>query len=256
MEDLIGDLTAVPQPVEIKIFSTDSTQLPLLANKVADTLSKIPGVVDINNGINPAGSAMQIDINPINAAAEGMTPDQITQILNTYLSGTLATQLTTEVKSVGVRVMLPQNTYDSEEKLKGLLITAPDGHLFPLQRVANIKVINGQPQINHENLKPMLAVTARVSGRDLGSVMRDVKKMMSTSNLLPQGVYYELGGLYQQQQIAFHGLLMVIIAAFALVFLLLLFLYEDFQVVMAIIVIPLLSNRLYEAKSINTLKWD
>jgi CzcA family heavy metal efflux pump len=241
MEDLIGDLTAVPQPVEIKIFSTDALQLPALADKVAAALVKIPGVVDVNNGINPAGSALNIDIDPLKAAGEGMTPDQITQSLTLYLSGTVATQLILGTKSVDVRVMLPPVDYNSEEKLKALLLTAPDGHVFPLHRVAVIKSIDGQPQINHENLKPMVAVTARISGRDLGSVMIDVKQMMSTSHLLPPGVYYELGGLYQQQQIAFHGLLMVIIAAFALVFLLLLFLYEDFRVATAVIVIPLLS---------------
>ena len=241
MEDLIGDLTSVPQPIEIKIFSSDAAQLPKLADKVAKNLEKIKGVVDINNGINPAGNALNINIDPYKAAAERMTSGEISQQLNSYLTGTVATQINLGLKTENIRVMVPMDTYNSKEKLSQLLLAAPGGYLFPLSRVATFTTINSQPQINRENLKPMVAVTARISGRDLGSVIRDVKTMMSQSQLLPQGVYYELGGLYQQQQIAFRGLLMVLIAAFALVFLLLLFLYENFQIAIAIMVIPLLS---------------
>lgn len=241
MEDLIGDLTAVPQPIEIKIFSDDPMQLKTLANKVTMVLEKIPGVVDINNGINPAGDAIQIQIDPLKAALEGMTPDSITQTLNTYLTGTVAAQLSTPIKVVGVKVTLPGGLHSIDTDLNYLTLQAPDGHYFPLNRVANFITIAGQPQITRENLKRMVAVTARIEGRDMGSVIRDVKKMLGRPNIQSSGVYYELGGLYQQQQIAFHGLLAVLIAAFALVFLLLLFLYESFEVAIAILSIPLLS---------------
>ena len=94
--------------------------------------------------------------------------------------------------------------------------------MFPLRRVARITPVAGQPEISSENLKPMVAVTGRISGRDLGSVMREVGRAMGRSGLIPQGVYYELGGMYKQQQIAFQGLMAVFVGAIALVFLLLL----------------------------------
>jgi len=90
-------------------------------------------------------------------------------------------------------------------------------------------------------LKRMVAVTARISGRDLGSTIAAVKATLAQTGWFPQGVYYELGGLYQQQQIAFRGLMAVLAAAVALVFLLLLFLYERFRVALAIMAIPLIS---------------
>jgi multidrug efflux pump subunit AcrB len=142
---------------------------------------------------------------------------------------------------IGVRVWVPRALRATDWDLKDLLLHAPDGHVFPLKRVASIVSVTGQPQINRENLKRMVAVTARISGRDMGSVIRDVKRVMNAPGMLPKGVYYRLGGLYKQQQIAFRGLMAVFAAAVALVFLLLLFLYERFRIALAIMVIPLLS---------------
>jgi multidrug efflux pump subunit AcrB len=87
----------------------------------------------------------------------------------------------------------------------------------------------------------MVAVTARIEGRDLGSSVKDVRQTLAKAGLLPQGVYYELGGLYQQQQIAFQGLLGVFGAALALVFALLLLLYERFRVAAIVLAMPLLA---------------
>ncbi len=120
-----------------------------------------------------------------------------------------------------------------------LLIRSSDGHVFPVSRVATITPVTGQPEIDREDLKRMVAVTGRIEGRDMGSTVAEVKALLDRPGTMPAGVYYTLGGLYQQQQIAFHGLLIVIIAAIILVFLLLLFLYESFRVAIAMLSIPL-----------------
>lgn len=125
--------------------------------------------------------------------------------------------------------------------LEHMTIRAADGHVFPLSRVAEFSVVVGQPQVTRENLKRMVAVTGRVSGRDTGSVMADIKKIMDQKNMLPKGTYYELGGLYKEQQTAFHDLSIVFGSAVALVFLLLLFLYERFSVALAIMAMPILA---------------
>jgi multidrug efflux pump subunit AcrB len=116
-----------------------------------------------------------------------------------------------------------------------------DGHLFPLKRVATLIPITGQPEITRDNLRRMVAVTARISGRDLGSAAREVKKVLDTPGLLPPNVPYSMGGLYEQQQIAFRGLTIVLIAAIVLVFLLLLFLYESFRAAGAMLLVAILA---------------
>ena len=241
MEDLIGDLTAVPQPIEIKIYSDNAKQLQALARKVKDAIGKVPGVVDTNNGIHPAGDALEIHVDRVKAALEGVDPEAVTRLLEGYLGGTVTTRIQSGPKLIGVRVWTPKSLRSTTRDIGALPLRAPDGHVFPLSRVASVVAVNGQPQITRENLKRMVAVTGRISGRDLGSVIRDVKRVMARPGMLPKGVYYQLGGLYRQQQIAFRGLAAVFAAAVALVFLLLLFLYESFRVALAILAIPLLA---------------
>jgi len=241
MEDLIGDLTAVPQPVEIKLFSDDATQLSGLARSVAARLAKVPGVVDVRDGINPAGDALEIHVDRARAALEGVDPAVVAQAATAALEGNVATQMLVGVKTVGVRVMTPPDRRRSADDIAALPIRAPDGHVFPLSRIASLSTVVGQAEIGKENLKRMVAVTARLDQRDLGSVMVDVKKMLAGPGVLPAGVHYELGGLYSQQQIAFAGLIKVFGAAAVLVFVLLLFIYERFAIAISIVATSLLS---------------
>lgn len=241
MEDLIGDLTAVPQPVEIKLFSDDPAVLATLAPKIAERLAKVQGVVDVRNGINPAGDALQIHVDPVKAALEGVDPAMVAKLASDMLSGNVATQVLDGIKTIGVRVWVPAALRQNSDGVAALVLHAPDGHAFPLGRIATIERVSGQPEIGKENLKRMIAVTSRISGRDLGSVMVDVEAMLAPAGVLPRGVSFELGGLYAQQQIAFHGLMQVFGAAAALVFLLLLFMYENFAMAVSIMATALLA---------------
>ena len=242
MEDLIGDLTAVPQPIEVKLYSDNFSELMKVAPKVAGAIKGISGVVDVKDGIVLAGDALAIRVNRKKAALEGVDPANVTGQLQAWLSGVVTTQVQEGVKLVGVRVWTPRMVRRSAADLEKIQLRAPDGHLFPLKRIADIDTIIGQPQITRENLKRMIAVTGRISGRDMGSTIRDVKQTLAQQGLLPKTVYYELGGLYKQQQIAFRGLVAVFAAALGLVFLLLLFLYEEFAAALAILVMPLLAT--------------
>ena len=240
-EDLIGDLTEVPQPIEVKLFSDDVTQLDATAKKVAAQLAKIPGVVGVLNGINPAGDALEVQVDPVKAALLGLDPKSVADQVSAAVAGSIAAELPQGPKMVGVRVWVPPHERAEVEQLAALPISDGHGHVFPLSRIATLGVQTGQPEIDHENLKRMLAVTARISGRDLGSTMRDVKKILDKRGELSPGMYYELGGLYQQQQIAFHGLTIVLLTAIALVFTLLLFLYESFRAAIVVMIQPLLA---------------
>ena len=241
MEDLIGDLTAVPQPIEIKLFDDDAQALLSTAPQIAELIGKIPGVVDVKDGVVLAGDAVNIVVDRDKAALEGVDPDEVTQQLGAYFNGLITTQIQNSVKMVDVRVWVPETMRDKTRLVEQLYIQAPAGHRVKLSRIAQVQIDPGQPQIIRDNLKRMVAVTARISGRDMGSTIRDVKSMLNQPSTLPGKMYYELGGLYQQQQEAFKGLIAVFIAALALVFLLLLFLYEEFAVAIAIISTPLLA---------------
>jgi multidrug efflux pump subunit AcrB len=241
MEDMIGDLTAVPEPIEIKLYSDDGEVLAALAEKVAQELEKIAGVVDINNGVIPAGDALDINVLRDRAAIEGLSVEDVNLALNSYLTGAMPTQVQEGIKMINVRVWLPENKRSTSNALTNLRIRAPDGHWVPLKRIAEITVETGQAQIKRDNLKRMVAVTARISGRDLGSTIADITKVLDQPNMLPRDVYYVLGGLYEQQQVALKGMIAVFLSAVALVFVLILYLYESFPVALAMILTTLLS---------------
>lgn len=241
MEDMIGDLVAVPQPIEIQLYSDNADELNATAQRVADALGKVNGVNGVLNGINPAGDALTMTVDPAKAALQGLDPAAVRDQVDGAIEGTVAAQLPANGKMVGIRVRLPTSSYKRIEQVEALPIRAADGHLFPLSQVASVQIVQGQPEITRSNLKRMVAVTGRISGRSMGATIADVKAMLAKPNMLPKGMYYELGGLYQQQQEAFRGLTVVLLAAIALVFTLLLFLYESFRIALVIMVMPLLA---------------
>lgn len=241
MEDVIGDLTAVPQPIEIKLYAAQENVLNSLAPQVATIIEKIPGIVDIKDGIVLAGDALNIEVDSDRAALEGMGVDEITGQLTAFLDGIVATSIQHGPKMVGFRVWIPQDNRASADGVGELKIRATDGHLFPLKRVAKIETQAGQPEIMRDNLKRTVSVTARITGRDLGSVAREVKAALEKPGALPNGVYFRLGGVYAEQQAAFTGLIAVFAGAVALVFLLLLFLYEQVRIALATMLTTLLA---------------
>jgi multidrug efflux pump subunit AcrB len=190
--------------------------------------------VDTESGIQPAGDALDVQVDRIKASLEGIDPDSLNKSLSDLLSGSVTTQVQEGPKLIDVRVALPNQQQIRMQDIGDLQIKSPDGHLFPLKRVAKIVTLSGQPEITRENLKRVVSVTGRIIDRDLGSTVRDVQQLLDQPGTLPEGVRYTLGGMYEQQQIAFKGMLRVIIAAATLVFLLLLYLYESLRVAIAI----------------------
>lgn len=242
MEDLIGDLTAVPQPIEIKLFSSDSGVLGPQAEKVAAMIGKIDGVVEVKSGLQLAGDALDVRIDAVRAALQGITPGAAASQLDDALTGAVATSVPEGGKLVDVRVRLPGVASLTETQLASLPLRATDGHIVQLSSIATIVRQTGQPQISRENLEPMVAVTGRIEGRGIGAAISDVQKVLARPGVLAPGVRYELGGLYQQQQIAFAGLLRVFFAALIAEFALLLVLYRRFAHPFIIIGCSLLST--------------
>ncbi|MGC2415137.1 MAG: efflux RND transporter permease subunit [Stellaceae bacterium] len=242
MEDLIGDLTAVPQPIEIKLFATDTAALIPQARKVAAAIAKIAGIVEVKDGVVLAGDGLDVQVDLVKAGFEGVTPDSVAKGVTGALTGTIATSLPQTAKSIGVRVRLPDALRLRDIDLADLPIRAPDGHIFPLRRVASIIPNTGQPEITRDNLQPMIAVTGRIEGQNIGGAVSQVQRVLSQPGMLGPGVAYQLGGLYQQQQIAFAGLTKVFAAALIAELVLLLFLYERFWLPIIIIGTSLLST--------------
>ncbi|KTD82475.1 MULTISPECIES: efflux RND transporter permease subunit [Legionella] len=240
MEDMIGDLTAVPQPIEIKLFGENQNKLRKVAKTIAKQLGTVPGVVEVKNGIVISGDAVTIKVDRVKAALLGLDSDTITRQIQTILMGNVVSQIQSGEKVIGIRVWTATDLHERIQQLKQLSLRNTAGHSIALSRVATINIDEGQAQVMRENQKNMVAVKARIEGRDMGSTMKDVNTMMEELDL-PPGVYFEYGGLYQEQQKSFIDLMMVFIGALLLVILLLLFLYENVRIVLSILITTLLS---------------
>jgi multidrug efflux pump subunit AcrB len=225
--DELGDLTGVPQPIEIKLAAADPAMLAATAPRVADAITPIPGVNSVVNGITPAGNAIDITVDPALAALHGLDPAGVAAQLNTALAGSVAAQTQGPGVPRGIRVSLAAGQAVDADALKTLLIATPSGGLVPLGQMASFSMELGQPEITRENLQQVVDVTARLDGRGLNAGIADVRTALAKPGVLGPGVTYTLGGVYAQQQDAFAGLALVFIAALVAEFLLLLFLYEN-----------------------------
>ena len=241
MEDLIGDLTAVPQPVEIKLFSDDLAMLRATAPTVAERIQKISGLVEVQNGLRVAGDAIEVHVDAARTALEGLDAEEVSRQLAALVGGAVVGQIQAGEKLVNIRVWTPPGARQRVEAIGELrLRSTKDGHLVPIRRIAEVIVASGQPQVKRENLQQQIAVTARLEGRDLGSAMADVRNAVAGMKL-PIGIRVEYGGLYAEQQRSFQGLAAVFAAAVLLVAALLLYLYESWAVVASILATVFLS---------------
>ena len=240
MEDLIGDLTAVPQPIEVKLFGDDPRELSDAAKRVGEAIGKINGVVEVVDGLRVAGDALTVKVNPAAAMQQGLDPDTVATQLEALIGGVQGTQLRIGEQLVTARVRAPGDLRSRAEALANLPLTTADGRLVRVGQVASVSVAPGQVQVTREDLAPFIAVTARLEGRDLGSGMRDVKSTVAGLRL-PASIRVDYGGLYAQQQQSFSDLSIVFIAALLLTALLLTLLFERLAWTFAALLTVLLS---------------
>lgn len=241
MEDLIGDLTAVPQPIEIKIFGDDLGRIQDTARRIAGELRHVDGVVDIFDGIRIAGPTMNVVLDPERAGRFGLATRDIDELVGTALAGRADTDVLFGEKLIGVRVRYAGAAHTNERELLASRLSIPGGDSVPLGAIADVHIEPGTTEIARENLKQMVAVTARIDGGDLGGTVARIQRRLAGSVRIPADQDVVYGGLYREQQASFRGLLIVLAAAVALVFLVLVFAFESYRVPIVILVVDLMS---------------
>jgi len=244
LQDMIGDLTSAPQPIEIKLFSQDPKQLEVWAPKVADAIGKIKGVVDLLNGIDNtiSGPAVTFQVDTSVAARAGFTAEEVALDASAILEGEPApTPVVTNDRAYTLRVRFPAANRASLEAMRDTLLVSSTGHTATLGALSSVVESPGQTEVRRENLQRDVAVTARLEGRSLGSGMADVQKVVAGLHI-PSSIRVEYGGTYAEQQRSFHDLVVVLILAVLLLFIVLLFEFGTFAAPVAILSSALLST--------------
>ncbi|MEO8231409.1 MAG: efflux RND transporter permease subunit [Ignavibacteriota bacterium] len=237
--DMLGDLMASVQPIEIKIYGDDKTKLAELADSTANIISKLNGIADVFNGITIAGPSINLEPKIANLAQYGLNPNDFQFQMQTKIEGTIAGNILEKNRIVNIR-MLESPGITSYNNIKKSFIFLPNGQLKPLDEFANVVVTNGVAEIDRENLKEMFAVTARLNNIDLGTALKEIQTALQKKLFLPKGYQIIYGGAYAEQQQAFKELLLILFTAVLLVFTVILFLFRNIKVSIAIILIAVL----------------
>ncbi|HLH42064.1 MAG TPA: efflux RND transporter permease subunit [Bryobacteraceae bacterium] len=245
LQDMIGDLTSSPEPMEIKLFSQDPDVLKEWGPKIAEKVKKIRGVVDVKDGIEDtiSGTAITMSVDPVVAARSGFTPQEIELDASALLQGEpAATPVVVNDRAYTIRVRFPERVRASLDQIRNTIITSSStGKSATLGSVAQFSTEPGQTEIVRENLQRRIAVTGRFEGMSLGEGMAQVQKAVADMNV-PSSIRVVYGGLYEQQQKSFRDLLTVLALAIVLVFTVLLFEFRTFAAPLAILASALLST--------------
>jgi CzcA family heavy metal efflux pump len=220
LQDMIGDLSNAPEPIQIKLFTSDPKLLFELGPRVADAITKIDGVVDVQNGVDNtiSGPATNFQVDPVLAARMGFTPTEVAEDATSILDGVTPNDpLIANGHPYTIRVRLGEDTRMSLDTIKNTVFNSTTGHTAALGSMTQITELPPQNEIRRENLQQLVVVTGRLEGSDLGTAMAEVQNTVASMHL-PASVRAEYGGTYQEQQKSFSDLLRVLLLALALVF--------------------------------------
>jgi multidrug efflux pump subunit AcrB len=252
LQDMIGDLTSAPEPIQIKLFSPDQKLLEEWAPKIATAITPdektgkggVEGVVDVLNGVDNtiSGPAVTFQVDPSIAARAGFTAEEVALDAAAILEGEPSpTPVVANDRAYTLRVRFPAANRASLEAMRDTLLVSSSGHTATLGSLCTVVEVPGQTEIRRENLQRQVAVTARLEGRSLGSGVADVQKVVAGLHI-PSSIRVEYGGTYQEQKRSFHDLVIVLILAVLLLFIVLMFEFGTFAAPVAILASALLST--------------
>jgi Cu/Ag efflux pump CusA len=235
--DMLGDLMASVQPIEVKVFGNSPEKLNELAKNIAEEISQVEGTVDVFDGIIIAGPSVIVKPDAVRLAQFGLTAASLQYQLQTALEGNVVGDVYSEVRFSPIRIVYPGSLNLNVEQMQNQQIFLPDGKLIPLGRVADVLLESGETEIQRENLQSVGVVTARLNNRDLGTVMKEIQQKILSHISLPKGCHIEFGGSFASQQQSFSELFLILIIASLLVFLVILFLFKNFIPALLILLI-------------------
>jgi CzcA family heavy metal efflux pump len=234
LTDVIGDLQMTPNPVEIKLFSPDLKWLKQTAPRVEEEIKKIPGIVDTFDGLTETGPSINFRVRPADAARFGLSVQDIAGAVNTALLGQTASYVLEGDRIVNIRVLADPKSVNKLSALRELPLRTANGVVVQLNQVADVSVEPSEVELDRDDLRQDIIVSARLEGRDLGSAMKEIQNKLRQADWLPPGAI-EYAGLYQQQQESSRNLVMVLLAAIVLVFTVLLVEFRSFNEPVAIV---------------------
>lgn len=216
-------LSGVRSAIAVKIFGPDLEQLRTLGQQVQAAMGTIPGVVDLQLEPQVPIKQLQIQFDRTAAARYGLRVGDLGDTIATALNGRVVSQVLEQQQVFDLVVWLKESSRNDLTSISNLLIDTPTGQKIPLAQVANVDYGTGPNTINRENVSRLIVVSANASGRDLGSVITEIRQQIQQRVPLPPGYFIQYGGQFQAQEKATQTLLWAGVLAFVAITILIYF---------------------------------
>lgn len=203
-------LAGVRAELAIKVFGDDFDTLAQLGKELEKAIQGVEGIRDLQVEQTKGQPVLSILPNRERLAVYGISVADFQNQMATAMGGKTAGKYYEGDKRFDIVVRLPESQRQDIEALSQLPISLPTGGYVPLQELADVEMVVGANQVNRENGKRRVVVTANVRGRDLGSFVKDIQQAVNTNVELPAGYWVEYGGTYQKLQSASERLSVVV----------------------------------------------
>ena len=214
-------LSGTQASIAIKLFGDDLNRMFALGNQIKEVIADVEGIADLNVEQQIERPELKIIPKREMLAKYGISLPQFNEFVTVNMAGEVVSQVYEQGKSFNLVVRSSESNRGSMEHIKNLMIDDAQGQKIPLSYVADIESSAGPNTINRENVKRKIVISANASGRDLRSVVNDIRKRVDESVRLPEGYHVEYGGQFESEQSASRTLLLTSAMSIAVIFLLL-----------------------------------
>ncbi len=214
-------LSGVKAQIAIKVFGEDLTVLQAKATEIRNSIDNIPGLADVSVEQSFGQGQVQVIVDRAACARYGINASDILELVETAVGGRVVDTIFLNTRRYDIQVRYEEAYRETIEALENLLVTSPDAKRIPLKQVARIHQEIGPIQINRENNQRRWIVQGNVRGRDMGSVITDIKQRVAEKVEMPDGYYVEYGGQFESQVRAMNRLAIIVPMVILLIFLML-----------------------------------
>lgn len=222
-------MTGVRQDVAIKIFGEDLDLLTGLSQQIGKITGTVRGARDLYVEEVTGLPQIVININRDEVAKYGLAIETVNQAINTAFAGQAAGVVYEGERRYDLTVRLATQNRQTIEDVRNLFITSPKGDQIPLQQLAEVEFKIGPNQIQREDAKRRIIVGFNVSGRDVASVVEELREKIEQQVDFPPGYYPTYGGQFENLEKANARLSIAVPVALLLIFLLLFFTFHSIK---------------------------
>jgi CzcA family heavy metal efflux pump len=207
--------------IAVKIFGPDLYRLRLVGGQVRDVMRGIEGVADLQLEQQMDVPQLRIRADRTALAQYGMSVGHLAEAIDVAFNGEVVSQVLEEGKTFDLVVRFPETLRTGADAISNVMFDTPTGQRVPLSQLARVTVDRGPNAVSRENVQRKIVVQANVAGRDLGSVVSDIRKAVGEKVALPAGYHVEYGGQFEAQEESTRTLSALSLLSLAAIFLIL-----------------------------------